>query len=683
MNYNRNDCPEWGSLPAEVQAEVGRLESAMEIIDAAASKLDKCKEIARNAGGMRGWSSSRLRSKYYDWLNNGRTWTSLVNWAKVGNSRQTPRSMCDTLFKHYCGQHQRSSKKAHEHMLHDIWSGKRLSGIGPGGRDGDWTDIFHACYPNLTTPSRCPFGWIPKGMSYRNMQHYAKLSKREAAIMRIGVKAAHKYVPAVYSTRVGLQPGMIYQFDDVWHDVSVILPGINKGLARPLEFCAIDYASTYKAAYGLSCQMEREDGSRTGLKEREMLWLVCHILTNVGYHCDGCVFVLEHGTAAVRPHVREIIERLTDGKVTFRTSEIIGASLVRGMFDGSGKGNFKAKALVEQSHRLLHHQADYLPAQTGGNSRSNRPEQLDGITSYAREIVKAWEQMSPDQQRLLWMPALTFWAYRPVVADIYRAIYNRTDHQCEGFESNNWMVAEYSIDGIGNWQPVDNIQYLPQSMQALAHAACREPGHIRARRMSPREVWQSGQDNLIRLPPWAVASILGDSYRHKATVKDNGLLEFQDATIEPGRRFRFQSRVLTPGGDAYLLSPGAEVYVYAMPYDDSKAVLADADTGDILGVVPAWNAVSPINATQVETAIEAQKRIIAAVDAPLRERHAQDGLMLESLKISNAHLIEDARMVTDRPAARQQLPPTEDIDLTNFFSPDFNKQHKEGDPNEY
>ncbi|MDD2600911.1 MAG: hypothetical protein PHO37_17090 [Kiritimatiellae bacterium] len=684
MKCERDKCPEWESLPAEVKADVARLESAMDAIDEAENKFAKCKELARTSGGQRGWSQSRLRAKYYEWVNLGRTWTTLVDWAKVGSKRKTPRSMCDSLFKHYCGQHQRSSKKAHERMMSDLWRGKRLPGILAKGADGDWTDIFKACYPRMQVPAMCPFGWVPPGMSYRNMQHYAKLSKREIAMLRIGSKAAHKFTPPVFSTREGMQPGMLYQCDDVWHDIEVILPGINKGLARPLEFCCIDYASTNKVAYGMICQIEQDDGSKRSLREREMLWLICHLLTNIGYHKDGCVIVIEHGAATVRPHIRDKITSMTDGKVTFRTSEIIGKSLVKGMFDGAGKGNFKAKALVESSHRLLHYEAAYLPAQTGGNARVDRPEQLDGIESYAGNILKAWSTMSEDRRGLLWMPALTYWAYRPIVADLYRAIYTRTEHECEGWDANGWLVPEWSLSGIGDWQPVANIKHLPPTMRAVAETACKEHGHVRARRMSPLEVWDSGQDELERLPPWAAVEILGDKYCHRAAVQSNGLIEFMDRNIEPGKKFRFQSQVLSPAGQAFIMEPGQIVSIYALPHDLTKAVIADPESGAILGVAPAWNAVSPINAAQVKAAIAEQAKIVAAKDAPIKARHEEDGVIVASCRASNDYLLaEDAELV-DTPRSSRALPKSSDVDLTKFFQPNFtNKNTKEGDPNEY
>jgi len=688
MKLCNRDCVNWESLPSTVKAEVGRMEKAMEVIDAADNKLDKCKELARSASGERGWSSSRLRARYYEWMNSSRAWTTLVDWAKVGEQRKTPRKMCEEIYKHYCGSHQRSSKRAWERMLNDVRKGKRFKGIGKNGADGDWTDIYRACYPHLAPPPECPFGWTPPGMSYRNMQHYAKLSDREISMLRIGPKAAgNKFTPPVFATREGMKPGQLYQIDDVWHDIEVILPGINKGLARPLEFACVDYASTNKIAYGLICQIEREDGSKISLKECQMLWLICHILTNVGYHRDGCVIVIEHGTATVRPKIRELITRLTDGKVTFRTSEIIGKSIVNGMFDGAGKGNFKAKALVESSHRLLHFEAAYLPAQTGGNARIDRPEQLDGIESYAGNILKAWSAMSEERRGMLWMPALSYWAYRPIVADLYRAIYTRTDHKCEGWEANGWMVPEWSLTGIGDWQPVANIKHMPPSMRVMAEAACKEDGHVRARRMSPIEVWDNGQDELERLPPWAAVEILGDKYCHRAAVQSNGLIEFMDRNIEPGKKFRFQSQILSPAGEAFIMEPGQIVSVYALPHDLTKAVITDPDTGAILGVAPAWNAVSPINATQVTTAIAEQAKIVAAKNAPIKARHEEDGINLESCRASNDYLLaEDAELVADTaPISRQVKESTGGVHLTQLFNANFDNDNnnEEGDPNEY
>jgi hypothetical protein len=660
-------------LPAEVRADVAVMEERMQLIDTAPNVLEACRRAAREGGGQRGWSVSRMRSKYYAWVAAGRTWTSLVDWAKVPRERNMPRQVVESMYKQYCENNQRSNKRAWAAMLRDIRGGVDVPGLG------DWKALWKLCYPGEGAPSACPIGWVPPGMTYRNMQRYAAASRYELTSTRIGSKAAREFVPSVFSTRVGLAPGQLYQFDDVWHDIEIVLPGVNKSLSRPLEFACVDYASTNKIAYGLKPTIEGDDGKRKQLTEREMKWLVCHILTNVGYHKSGCCFVIEHGTATIRPFEREWITRMTGGLVTFRTSEIIGEAVHKGMFSGRGKGNFRAKALVESSHRLLHYESADLPAQTGGNSRVDRPEQLDGVTGYAEAVVAAWRLLPEDKRRLLWMPALSFWAYRDILSTIYARIYQRTDHACEGWDGNGWMVEEWSVDGRGDWKPVQSIGLLPEAMRPLAIAACKSPGHVRSRRMSPVEVWERGQAELIRLPPWAVIDLLGPELMHVCTVQDNGLIEFADADLEAGVKFRFVGTCLTPDGSVRRLRPGERVGVYALPYDSTKAVAVDADTRAVFGVLPAWQAVSPINAQQVSIMVGAQARMIAAADAPIIERHAVEARTREALIAGNDAIIAEmpasAGKLTkksthaDKPDLLQVLPQT--------------VRHTEDDPNEF
>ena len=669
----RSDCGEFFSLPAEVRSDVCVMEKALGRIDESGNVLEACRKLAREGGGQRGWSVSRLRSKYYLWVAAGRTWTSLVDWAKVPRERNMPRQVVESLYKRYCENNQRSNKRAWHAMLRDIRSGITIPGVG------DWKALWKLCYPGETPPSACPIGWVPPGFTYRNLQRYAGATPYELASTRIGSKAAREYVPPVYSTRVGMQPGQVYQFDDMWHDIEVVMPGINRGLARPLEFSAVDYASTNKIAYGLRCQTERDDGTKKQLSEREMMWLVCHILTNVGYHKDGCVFVIEHGTATVRPEQREWITRMTDGRVTFRTSGILGAAVHKGMFDGRGKGNFRAKALIESSHRLLHYESADLPAQTGGNARVDRPEQLDGIEDYAECLVRAWQRLPEEKRRMLWMPALSFWAYRDIIMEIYGRIYTREDHVCEGWEKNGCMVDEWSLDGRGAWLPVSSIDRLPEAMRPLALSACKEPGHVRSRRMSPVEVWQRGQSELIRLPPWAVIDLLGADCMHVCTVQDNGLIEFQDATLEVGTKFRFVAMCLTPSGSVTQLRPGQRVGVYALPYDFTKAVAVNSDDRAVIGVLPAWSSVSPVNATQVGVMVEAQARMIAAADAPIKERHEAEAAVKASLMASNAELLAEVNPPR-KPSSKSTSEETPDL---LKVLPSTRREVKEEDPNEF
>ena len=213
---------------------------------------------------------------------------------------------------------------------------------------------------------------------------------------------------------------------------------------------------------------------------------------------------------------------------------------------------------------------------------------------------------------------------------------------------------------------MDSIRLLPDSMRELAMAACREPGHVRSRRMSPQEVWERGQVSLVRLPPWSVIDLLGPELMHACTVQDNGLVEFMDAQLEIGQKFRFvASTCLSPAGSVIQIRPGSKVGVYALPYDLTKAVAVDVETRAVLGVLPAWSAVSPVSAQQVSIMVEAQQRLVAAADAPIRARHADECVTREALMESNRALTEGdqvkelkgGKVAADQPDIMEVLPP--------------------------
>ena len=172
---------------------------------------------------------------------------------------------------------------------------------------------------------------------------------------------------------------------------------------------------------------------RDGLKRHEFKWHVWDVLSNYGYHRDGCVIVLEHGTAALKPGEREVLARLSGGRITFRDSGIMGKAVHDGMFNGDGKGNFRLKALLEgMANRALHYASAALPGQTGGNARVDRPEQLHGLEKYAEHILKAMETVPENVRERLWLGGLSWNGYGRIYDAINRGIHDRTAHDIEG-----------------------------------------------------------------------------------------------------------------------------------------------------------------------------------------------------------------------------------------------------------
>ena len=616
----RMQSPEFVTLPAEQRANVLVWEEVMTDVDNARNKLAVCKEWAMRNGHRRGWSPVRIRSKYYEWLAAQRSWMVLVDWARVPRQPAPKRKGLASAFKYYIECNQRACKPAHAQMLRDLWRGVHIKGVGT------WRDVWMEQNPGRTPPEDCPPLWIPVGWKYENMMRKYKSTKFELTVMRKGAVAARQFAPPVYSSRVGLECGRLYQFDDVWHDVVVAVPGVNRKLMRPLEFGAIDVASTYKIGYGIKAQIQREDGTREGLGKALFKSVIAHVLCNIGYHPDGCVFVIELGTASLNEKEQALISTLTGDKVTFRTSEPLGAQILKGILPGQSKGNFKAKALIEGSHRLPHYAAAALPAQTGGQARVDDPEQLYGVEKYAEKVLRAWNRVPAEIRDQLWVSgALTIEQYKTVIGELYGAIYDRTDHRIEGWEENGWMQMEWSVDGISNWMAARDIPLLPAVMQDVGRRALNTPGLTRCRRLSPREVWEKGSGNLTRLPLWMIVDFLGEACYRTVNVGHNGLMEFQDRDmLGAPRKVRFLNAVQCPDGSAVQLAEGCEYGLYVVPQDTSRAVVVDAKTRAVVGIAPAWSAVDPMNAAQVETMVEAQARMIAYQAAGVRERHADD-----------------------------------------------------------
>jgi hypothetical protein len=296
------------------------------------------------------------------------------------------------------------------------------------------------------------------------------------------------------------------------------------------------------------------------------------------------------------------------------------------MFNGTGKGNFKAKALIEGSHRLPHYAAAMLPAQTGGNARVDAPEQLYGVERYAEKVLKAWDRVPLEIRNQLWVSgALTIGQYETVLKELYGAIYTRADHKIEGWEENGWMALEWSVDGISNWMPSKEIPNLPAVMRDVGKRALGTPGLTRLRRLSPFEVWRNNSGSLTRLPLWAVIDFLGEDCYRTASVGGNGMFEFQDRDmLGSPRKVRFLNVVKCPDGTAVQLAEGAEYGLYVIPQDTARAVVVDARTRSVIGIAPAWNAIDPLNAEQADIMVEAQARVIALKAAGVRDRHADD-----------------------------------------------------------
>jgi hypothetical protein len=519
-------------------------------------------------------------------------------------------------YKKIAEENQRVSKEAHRQLLRNLSAGMELEGVGT------WIDLHRAMFPDAPIPARCPWGMEnpPPGWSYANLQRMAGLTEFERKASRQGLGAASDCILPVLHTRVGLLPGQWMQFDDMWIDLKAMFAG-QKEPIRPLEFACYDVHSACKIAWGIRPRTEREDGTKTGLKEVEFRFLLAHVLCDVGFHREGVTLVVEHGTAAIREPLERKLAAFSNGAIKVERSGIVGEQVHAGMFPGRARGNPKFKALIECSHGISHNLAAALPAQTG-NCPAAAPEQLAGLDAYCRSLVKAAAELPAERRDQLLFPALSFSRMVSLVGEIYDRMNARTWHDLEGWEECGYLVEEFRLGDDANWMPKESLLAMPPNKR-LAVAAYLEghPELMRLRKLSPRDVWARGKKDLARLPMCHLPDILGPEAARRVRVEANGTIAFQDIYLGPGKHI-YTARIATPDGFAQSLRRDASYAAFATPYHPEHLWIVDPDSGALIGYAPRYDRAAYGDEAALHRLLGQQRSDLAEQSAPVRERHA-------------------------------------------------------------
>ena len=446
--------------------------------------------------------------------------------------------------------------------------------------------------PGYKTPPPAEANGRPYGWTYGNLMRHAP-SKFELTVRRHGRSAAAKYRPLVFTTRKGLKVGQFFLFDDMWHDIKVNYLGVNRKSLRPLELSCLDLLSGCKVAYGMRPRIENEvTGKHEQIKEREMRFLLAVILTTIGYRADGTVLIVEHGTAAIRPDVEQLLKDWTDGAITVSRSGIEGAATFAGAYEGRPKGNFRFKAALESHHSLVHNELAGLPGQTG-KDRNHSPEELHGRDRHNAALIKAVAALPPERADLLRLPFLEWNQYQSIVAEVYQRIDNRTEHELEGWEECGFTLPEYRLGEEFPWLPAQTLLDLPADKRAAVEAVTSQPGMTRIRKLSPWEVWSSGRQDLVRLPGWCVPELLGPKNGAVRKLGDDNLFTFQDRELGPGKH-RYEGVMVRADGSREALSPGRSYLVHVNPFNTELLYVSEAGAkeGAFLGVCRRWSKIA-------------------------------------------------------------------------------------------
>jgi len=623
-----DDAREFARLPDRVRQRVLVLLGVIDQCRRAPRLMDELRRQAALLRGRRGYSLSRLRNLYYQYARSG-DWRVLIDRARAPERERVttlPEAFLE-WWRELCERNQRKCRPAHAELLH-IWRtqydtrGRHYTSI-PGY--GSW-------------PEPDPMTDIPTGWTYGNLMRYQPTALERAAA-RLGRAAVADHRPQVHTTRAGLVPGQRIFLDDQEYDVVVNYIGVVRRAIRPLGLDALDHASGCYIAHGFKPTTDRADGTRCKLSEQDTLWLVTYILTDIGYRADvGTTFVVERGTATIRPPSEERIARVTAGRVRVERSGLDARHPLLGQYASSPRGNFRYKAPLESLYNLVRNRMAALPGATG-KDRAHSPTQLHGMERYNAALMRAYETLPERYRGMLQFPMLGWHEFVDLALRIYDAIDRRTDHALEGWQASGHVINEFRLDPAqpDGWQRMEALQRMTPDQRAAVEAYIRStPGCLRTRRLSPREVWSAHRGSLTRVADCLVPELLGPGAAREVRVDRHGYIIIRDHDIAPDelRYLAASGRDLMPRGERYN--------AYLNPFSPRRLHLTDA-RGRYVATCELWDRPTADDAEAIRHRLGRVRAIEAAELAPVQRRAAAQAREQERIRRRNLDVLRAAQ----------------------------------------
>ncbi len=630
--------PDYTELPQEQRERVYRLLLAISHVpeDASVTKPGGVLDILSASTGMARDTVQRL---WYDW-DRSHDWRVLADKRSLRKAAAAREGCRSPRFRAWAltmlESNQRSTRRAID-AIHRIF---RFGGtVVPGFEQWDYSS-----------------GRIPAGVSESSLRRIAKDHRHEMMIARQGYKAAASHRLPVLSTRVGMMPGQVYQCDDMDHDCYV---QVGTQQVRIIEFAAVDYASGCRFHWGCTPKVRREtDGKKQGLTQKMYMMFMAYILRYIGFHKDGVQLVMERATASLPTEIVELLEGAGLG-ITVRTGGLQGARQKKvGGYTARPGGNPRGKGSIEQSHNPAHNITADLPGQTG-KDRQHSPERLWGVLKSQEGVEKLRTALMDagrnDLAEGLQNHILTYNQYLEIATMRYALWNNRHDHELEGWGKNTRL--EYQVQP-GDWRTpaelTENGKY-PLS-PLLVDSAKRNPGLVRERKMSPKEVWEAGHRDFARIPLWLyVEMIRSEKHFGKRVKVYGGLITVQDKYVSDDK-LHYLAEVDCEG-KRVTLQEGQEVWCVLNPYALEPLVILD-EAGRILGEAPQYVRASPLDR-------EATWELVGKVDsintrraAMQRARYEQEGMRVEAINEHNRAIAEEGG-VYGRRAPKSSLTPAQ------------------------
>jgi hypothetical protein len=643
FNIPSCDEAEFGMLPADarndwftvrqiVRDAMGARRPRTALRDAAAA-------MAREGRGA-GMSFKTLQRAYYDVLH-GESWRCLCDRRRLnggGRSRWvTPDFMAwwHAEIARWTRGHDGwgGVAGAHRELIRRYRAGETVGGV-------NWTQVWDDLHGSrFDRPAQCPPDLeLPPGWGYDQLCR-RKPPKVFLVAASQGKGAARALMPQVLTTREGLEPGMVYAWDDLWHDFDVVY---GAQIVRILELNCIDVASGEKPAYLFRPRVRDEaTGKRSNLCETDMVMGVTALLTMQGHHPDRCVIHCEGGTAHLPDDYIRRLEALTAGRVRVEWSRPDRSPALACHWQGAAKGNPKGKRWVESSHNLSHNVLAGLAGQLGSDSRSNKPEWVAARTRAVQLMVDVADGvMSREEAAALSLPLLRYAEGRDLIAEAYDAISRSRNHRLEGWSRH--MKMRWRPDPASAWhgmEELDEIGRRNPTSRMMLEAVIRsgDPAYVEEVRMSRREVWAAGASKLVRIPPHHAAALLYDLAKPRK-VPDRAEIRFDDAELDPAPMVYRLAECRDPAGCRAALEPGSEIRCIINPFDAARTLHVMSADGRYLGAIgriPVAHLVDPL---EVESMV---RDTSAAVNRQLTDIKRM-GLPLTRARLDKEHRNLDA-----------------------------------------
>lgn len=583
----------------------------------------------------RGVAFGTLRRRYYAWRKGDAEAAALDR--RAARPPETPRRAAFlSAYLAYTEDDRNTSVNGWRRMMADFQAGKELPGVG------SWREVWRSEHPFEAVPERCPADWIPAGASYPNLQKAAardpdRLFQLLAA--RQGRRAAHRALLPVLTTRRGTPVGAVYQFDDVWHNIDVMVPGGKT--AQPLEFAGYDLASAFKMASVMKPRLTSADGTRNNLTEQQFRFLLGHVCCRVGFHRDGVRLVLEHGTTAIRSEVARQIATIPHygALITHAESGVLSEQLHAGLFPGCGGGNFRFKALVESSHNVLHNREASLKGNRGRDAERMH-ESRDALVRYEEGVYRAVAALDPCAVARIESGLLSWAEYGEAFRRIEDALMDDPDHRLEGWDERT--VAEFRLGPDAPWRPADELLDMGEAQRAAvaayvsAHPDCR-----RLRYMTRREAWRAGQADLVRVPLFEMPAFLSEKDAVELTVSPDGLVSIRNALYFGRDEMNYRAEARDPDGRVRRFAPGTRLWAKWNPLCPEQIWILDRESGATLGTAPLHERAPVCDRAAILRAMGEQARDLARKVNPARGRHQRAAEERAARMASNAQLLQE------------------------------------------